>query len=660
MRRTLAVTVAVTVAATATLALAPAVATASAGPGGAPTATAGSGPGTGPGASPVPERVAVGDAYIVVRRDDASSTDPRTVTDATRADRERAVRAIAAAVGATPTATTSTVLSSFTARLDPAQVARLRARADVATVSPVTRRRATAVGTPAALGLTGTGAGTWASYGGAAKAGRGIVVGLVDSGIWPESPAFTAGVGAMGTAATTAVGVAYRPTATTTAMRTATGHTFRGDCSGQASWRAVQAWTPKLCNQALVSARAFPPILGWTMPGANDARGRDYASPRDGLGHGTHTASTAAGRTTSATYGGRTVSSTGVAPGAAVAAYKACWTGTADDDHDGRYDNTCTDDSLVDAVDQAVRDGVDVLNLSISGTTSDPGDPLELALLGAARAGVLVVASAGNDGPSEGSVNHPVPWVMTVGDATWSGTRRVDGVSGRGPAVAFGGAVLKPDVVAPGTDVVASVPPAPGQAASTPALASMTGSSMAAPHVAGLAAILRAAHPRWTPMMVRSALTTGARPMPGVGVWSQGAGYVDPRTAATQDLLADATPAQYLAVARFGGAPGTVSPMNPVDLGQPSIVLPDVATRHTASRRLVSTRAGAWTVSASLPGYRVRLPARHVYALRAGRAVRVSVDVTRTTAARGAWSSGEIVLRNATSTVRLPLVVRTR
>lgn len=623
---------------------------------GTPVAAAGA-PGAHPAASPRA-------AYIVVRADDAPVANPRQVTDATRSRRDTALRAIAASVGATPRSTTSTVLSSFTAELTPGQVRALQKNPSVASVTPVRRHRLSAVGTPTTLGLTGTGAGSWAgSFGGRQNAGKGVVIGVVDSGIWPESPAFA---GSPLTSATTAtVGVGYRPTATTTAMRKADGGLFRGDCSGRAGHYATQWWSPGVCNQTVLSARAFPPASGWFNPGPTNALGREFASPRDGLGHGTHTASTAAGRPVEAAIDGRPLgTSTGVAPGAALAAYKACWSSLENDGVGGKLvENSCWDDSLVAAIDQAVRDGVDVLSLSVSGTTDDPLDPVEVALLGATRAGILVVASAGNDtyAPTDtGTVNHPTPWVMTIGNASWNGMSRLDSASGLGPTTAFGGAVLKPDAVAPGIDVVASVPPAPTAAASSPAFEEMTGTSMATPHAAGLGALLLGRHPSWSPMMVRSALSTTAVPVPGARAFAQGSGRLDARGMVSADLLLDAGPADYLAVARSVGLAGTTPTKSVIDLNQPSVVLPDLAQRSRTVRTFTATKRGAWTITPSLPGHRVTVSPRRGLALRPGQKFTVTVTVQRTTAARGGWSEGSLAVKGATASMRLPLLARTR
>ena len=107
----------------------------------------------------------------------------------------------------------------------------------------------------------------------------------------------------------------------------------------------------------------------------------------------------------------------GIAPRARIAAYKALWS-----TQDGATASGFSSD-LVAAIDQAVADGVDVINYSISGTTTNFLDPAEVAFLFAADAGVFVSASAGNSGPTTGTVAHPAPWITTVA----AGTHNRDG-----------------------------------------------------------------------------------------------------------------------------------------------------------------------------------------------------------------------------------------
>ncbi len=139
----------------------------------------------------------------------------------------------------------------------------------------------------------------------------------------------------------------------------------------------------------------------------------DYASARDHDGHGTHTASTAGGnRGVDPSIFGRDLgvgTISGMAPRARIAAYKGCF-GEAG----------CVVSDLVEAIDTAVADGVDVINYSIGSDTPSVLSPDAVAFLFAADAGVFVATSAGNAGPGAATVGSPAaaPWVTAVGAST--------------------------------------------------------------------------------------------------------------------------------------------------------------------------------------------------------------------------------------------------
>lgn len=131
-----------------------------------------------------------------------------------------------------------------------------------------------------------------------------------------------------------------------------------------------------------------------------------FKSPRDSSGHGSHTASTAAGRyVTNMNYNGlATGGARGGAPMARIAVYKTCW------------DSGCYDVDLLAAFDDAIRDGVDVLSLSL-GPTSPQGDyfsdAISIGSFHASSHGIVVVSSAGNEG-NRGSATNLAPWMITV------------------------------------------------------------------------------------------------------------------------------------------------------------------------------------------------------------------------------------------------------
>ena len=220
-----------------------------------------------------------------------------------------------------------------------------------------------------------------------------MVIGLVDSGLWPDSPLF-ADVRGLGRAA----------------------RDFRGRCATGPGWAA------EVCDRKIVGARWY--VDGF---GADRVRSSTRLSPLDDDGHGTLMASIAAGNAGVSVQvpGQRTGTYSGAAPQARLAVYKACW--SAPDPRD----DGCSAADLVTAVDRAVADRVDVLNLSVDGPdrrTTDI-DTLERALLGAAEADIVVVAASGNRG-SRHYAAHPSPWVTSVGGTT--GVTRRGAVVGRG------------------------------------------------------------------------------------------------------------------------------------------------------------------------------------------------------------------------------------
>ena len=316
----------------------------------------------------------------------------------------------------------TTAVNGFAAILDGQQVEQLRAMSRVALVERSVIRR-TDSGPSASHGLDSD-LGAWAQQGGPARAGRGTVIGVVDTGIWPDNPSFA--------------GLPQQRTGRSPGLPG-----FHGACPAGAQWG------PDDCNDKVVSAQWF--VRGF---GADRLASSEFLSPRDSTGHGSHAASTAAGehdvRVTIDEQAFATGS--GTAPAARLSVYKACWT-APDPEDDG-----CTTADTVAAIDQAVADGVDVISYSVSGS-SDPADTVGRAFLGAAAAGVFVAASAGNDGPAPGSVVNASPWVTTVAASTHS-VRHGAVVLGNGVSLVGGMAGDRP--VPSGAVVRAVEAPAPG------------------------------------------------------------------------------------------------------------------------------------------------------------------------------------------------------
>ncbi len=185
------------------------------------------------------------------------------------------------------------------------------------------------------------------------------------------------------------------------------------------------------CNNKLIGARWF--IDGAEATGSLDAG--EIRSARDVDGHGTHTATTAAGNRVSASLYGTLVGTVeGMAPRARVAAYKACWL------RPGDQRASCNASDLARAIDAAVGDGVDIINYSVGSTLREISAPDDLALLAAAKAGVFTVVAAGNEGPNLATIGSPAggPWVTTAAASTRDGETSVEAMQINAPAAIAG------------------------------------------------------------------------------------------------------------------------------------------------------------------------------------------------------------------------------
>ncbi len=671
--------------------------------------------------------------------------------------------------------------NGFAAELSEAQAAALAAEPGVAFVSKDTLLTLDTASTPAFLGLSAPG-GLWDQVGGVGQAGENVIIGIVDGGIWPEHPSFSDRTGTNG----------------------------NGSQDGKLSYQQIPGWHGRCvpgeefnasnCNQKLIGAQYFNE--GWGGNAGIDAQlPWEFNSPRDFGGHGTHTASTAGGNYGVPATGPASVfgSISGIAPRARIAAYKVCWeTGAG---------GSCFSSDSVAAIDQAVADGVDVINFSISGSQTNFRDPVEIAFLNAAGAGVFVAASAGNSGPATSTVAHPGPWLTTVAagthnrdgqgsvtlgnGATYNGasvatpvgpaplvdavnaglagalaadvelcvpgaldpavvtgkivickrgviartdkslavqeaggvgmimynspdsslnadfhyvpTVHVDQANGlaikayaatagatatinqatiiytapgpftasfssRGPLRAGNGDVLKPDLIAPGQDILAAVAP-PGNAGRSFDLYS--GTSMSSPHVAGLGALLKGKYPSWSPMAIKSALMTtaydvldGPNTNPLV-IFRQGAGHVQPNKAWNPGLVYDSGYADWLSFL-CGAQPGTfcqalgITAIDPSNLNQASIAVGDLAGVQTLTRKVTNVSGGKLTVSAAvsgMSGFTVVVNPSSL-TLNAGETKQFTVSVTRTSAPLNSYTGGYLTWTGGGYSVRSPIVVR--
>src|SRR5688572_2143381 len=325
------------------------------------------------------------------------------------------------------------------------QLARLTSLPGVETVYPSVRYRTQLDRSPQQIGAPTL----WTP--GLTSAGQGIKIAIIDEGIDQTHPFFSPA-----------------------------GYTMpQGFPKGQTAYTTAK----------VIVARAFPPARPvWKH--ASKPFDPEFSS------HGTHVAGIAAGNANTLAEGNRI---SGVAPRAYLGNYKAL---TIPTDADVGLDGNSPE--LVAAIEAAVADGMDVINMSLGEPEIEPSrDIVVKALEAAARAGVVPVVSAANDFDQfgRGSVGSPAaaPSAITVGAVTTSRGGADDVIasfSSSGPTPLS--LQLKPEVSAPGAGILSAAPRG--------AYATLSGTSMAAPHVAGAVALLLQRHPTWTPTQVKSAL----------------------------------------------------------------------------------------------------------------------------------------------------------
>ncbi|XP_052209275.1 subtilisin-like protease [Diospyros lotus] len=210
--------------------------------------------------------------------------------------------------------------------------------------------------TPSFLGLHQN-LGLWLG----ANYGKGVIVGVLDTGVYPNHPSFS----------------------------------DKGVPPPPAKWKGKCDFSGTACNNKLIGARNF--VSGETGP------------PYDEEGHGTHTASTAAGNFVEGAnvFGQANGTAAGMAPLAHLAIYKVC------------SEVDCAEADILGAMDAAVEDGVDILSLSLGGgSAAFYADGIAVGAFGAIQKGVFVSCSAGNDGPDYETLSNEAPWILTVGAST--------------------------------------------------------------------------------------------------------------------------------------------------------------------------------------------------------------------------------------------------
>ncbi|KAL5712082.1 hypothetical protein ACHQM5_014287 [Ranunculus cassubicifolius] len=508
------------------------------------------------------------------------------------------------------------------------------------------------------LGLSPAQGGAWFQSG----FGQGAVIGVLDTGVWPESPSFD----------------------------------DRHMPPMPKKWKGVcqegEKFTSSLCNRKLIGARFYAKGHRASLISSPTSDSpKEYISPRDAHGHGTHTSSTAAGSSVymASVIGNGFGIARGVAPGAHVAIYKVCWF------------SGCYSSDILKGIDDAIKDGVDILSLSLGGFPIPLyDDSIAIGSFRAMEKGVLVICAAGNNGPIPSSVANEAPWITTVGASTlnrkfpaivrlgngkilygesmYPGDSGKDlelvyltgesrgselcfkeslpkakvrgkmvvcdrGVNGRSekgqivkesggaamilantevtleedsvdvhvlPAtlvgysesiilknyinstlkptarIEFGGTVigksrapavalfssrgpslttpsiLKPDVIAPGVNIIAAWPQNLGPSglpedSRRVNFTVLSGTSMACPHVSGIAGLVRSTHPAWSPAAVRSAIMTTADVVDRLGapimdgskpaeIFAIGSGHVNPERALNPGLVYNIMPEDYV------------------------------------------------------------------------------------------------------------------
>jgi subtilisin family serine protease len=667
-------------------------------------------------------------------------------------------------------------LNGFAAELTRAEADAMTHQRGVVAVLKDELRQPQTDSSPQFLGLTDRG-GPWDE----GILGKGVVAGIIDTGIWPEHPSFADD----GTYPAPPAGFAVPCEFGNTAYNP-------GD-------------TPFACNNKLLGARdmraSYKALIGPEL----------YNSARDADGHGTHTASTSAGNAgvKAEIFDIPRGRISGIAPRAQVISYKVCG------------DQGCFDSDTAAGIDQAVADGVDVINYSIGGGAGLIGAD-ELAFLFAAGAGVFVATSAGNSGPTAGTIGGPssAPWVTSVaastqkrvflgsvvlgngsrffGPSVTAGTstlrlvdaaaagnelclldqpftasvsgaivlckrgsnarvdkshavfnaggagmvlydlsnsvtlltdnhwvpsvhiNNTDGLAVKSYLAAAGSSataritagqkrftkgsvmanfssrgpnpaaldIIKPDITAPGVRILAGNSPAPGADPAGELFQAIAGTSMSSPHIAGVYALLKQAHPDWSAAMAKSAIMTTARQdvvkedeKTKADPFDFGAGHVKPGGKVKRGsmfepgLVYDAGFADYLAFL-CGTAPqvfvnptATCSTLrqagfstDPSDLNYPSIGVAQLAGTQTVTRTVTSVAKDRSRVTyrpkiVAPAGFTVTVSPRSI-TLRRGESATYKVTITnKGSAPIGQWKFGSLTWRGEGYEVRSPIAV---
>lgn len=719
-------------------------------------------------------------------------------------------------------------LNGFAARMNPAQAGKLEALDEVVAVWEDEIRPLATATSADFLGLFDNDAGLRGFRG---LDGDGIVIGVIDSGIVPEHPSL----------ADTREAPQPRLCKSTWGENSLLGRwlcrrfrrapdivLFEPPEDWNGACDAGPEFAADACNNKMIGARYF--VDGARNSGPIDDG--EIFSARDVDGHGTHTATTAAGNPVDASIFGTDMGRIeGMAPRARVAAYKACWL---------RPDATrasCNTSDLALAIDQAVADGVDVINYSVGNSMRETTAPDDIALMAATKAGVIAVVAGGNEGPNFATVGSPAgaPWVIAAAASSRDGQHSLtairidapaslagnyamlesafgqplsdaggiegeliladdgdevlsgggagttfdaceplvndDEVSGnivfiqRGgcdftvkaenaadagavamvvfniagdpivmqgpagtvnfPAVMIGQAdgnrildemnagetvlavlerelvidvadtgnrmgafssrgpgpvqdILKPDVTAPGINILAGFTPDAVNSVGGENFAFLTGTSMSTPHVAGIAALLRQAHPDWSPAAIKSALMTTAYQDVTLAdgetaalPFDFGAGHIAPNDAFDPGLVFDAGDDDYDAFACGIRSPGVSEArcdeleaagrsFDAPQMNLPSIAVARLAASGTITRRVtnVSEASETYTAIVAAPPGMMTTVSPTSLSLGPGQSAEFDVNYSYASGPLDSWRFGSLTWQSEDHSVRSVLGVR--
>ena len=468
------------------------------------------------------------------------------------------------------------VVDGLAVALPTADVARLARVPGIQTVYPDTTYRLSDDASPGLIGADQL----W-GLPNFSTAGNGVKIGIIDEGIDQSHPFFDP------------AGYVYPP----------------GFPKGNTAYT-----TPKV-----IVAKAFPPP-GETWKYADAPFDPVYSD------HATHVAGIAAGDYTLNAVAGRGPLS-GIAPRAYLGNYKALTVPTGQFGLDGNAPE------ITAAIEAAVADGMDVINLSLGEPEIEPaGDIVVAALNGAAAAGVVPTVAAGNDFQDfgNGTISSPGSAVGAITAAAVTKTDIIAPFSSAGPNPVS--LAMKPDVSAPGVSILSSVPAREGL------WSQFSGTSMAAPQVAGAAALLKQRHPTWTVEQIKSALVLTGKP------------------------VLDSTQRREAATTREGGGliqlPAADDPLVFADPADLSFGLVRAGSQATRTVQLTDAGGGGgdWAVSVDVqdPTAGVSVSAPTTVAVPAPLAIRAAV----TAGAKQADVTGFVVLQRNGVTRRIPFWLR--